>query len=111
MLEFYINHQKALIKNHSKRNVIVVNYENLINDTRVELEKLLKKLNLNYHDNNKIFTANMQPVSTLSSFKHKKYDIPSKQENIELNLSELELKENAELLVEAKEYYHKILSY
>ena len=44
MLEFYINHQKALIKNHSKRNVIVVNYENLINDTRVELEKLLKNL-------------------------------------------------------------------
>lgn len=111
LLQFYINHQKALIKNHSKRNVIIVNYENLIKDTRVELEKLLKKLNLNYHNNNKTFTSNMQPVSTFSSFKYKKYDIPSNQKNIKLNLSKRELKENAELLAEAEEYYHKILSY
>lgn len=110
LLEHYINHKKLLIDNHFNQNLIIVNFDNLINNTKDEMKRLLKKLNLPYHVNNENFTSNMQQLRTLSSFNQKIYNSPTNLNNKKLDLSEIELKENKELLEKAKKYYLKVLS-
>lgn len=110
LLNFYIAHQKFLLKNFKKKDIVVISYENLIKKSKLEIQKLLKKLGLNIGKINLSFTSNNQSISTYSSFKQKKYNRLTSTNNLKYKLSKSEINKNKKLIQEAYKYYYKILN-
>ena len=108
-LKFYIQHKKNFLKSMNKNRTIVINFEKLIQKPKLEINKILKKLNLKYHQNNSFLSSNLHFTRSLSHFKFKEYKKLTNIHNKKIKISKNEWFQNKKLITEAYSLYNKTL--